>query len=144
MNGSELIIILIIISVFWSLLKKGIGNPVTDNNTNPKKDKDILAESGFIDNDSAFTISESEIIPVDEAVLESEAEEHFEETPEKDFQFHAASYHPETDETSITRETLHPQSEDLSSHGIRQAIIMAEILSPPLSNRRKAHFHHKN
>lgn len=102
-----------------------------DEEPNPDKDKDILTDSGLIDIETV----EPELVTVDESVLESEAGEHFEKTPDSDFQFHKASYHTYDKVKSDSTGTVDTIAENFNKRGIRQAIIMAEILSPPLSKR---------
>lgn len=135
MNGSELVVILVIISVFISILKKGLNVKTIGEVPLGEEDNGIFEDTELPVDDANFVLPEKDYIPAEDAVLESEAEEHFKETPVQDFQFHKAEYHTDSDEQVPSKKPMIPESEDFSPHGVRQAFIMKEILSPPLSKR---------
>lgn len=144
MNGSGLVIILVIISVFLSILKKGLNVKPIKQAPFADGDNNIFEETGSPVDDTDLPSPEKDYMPAEEAVLESEAEEHFKETPAEDFQFHKAEYHTDQDEQAYSKKTIIPIEEDFSPHGIRQAFIMKEILSPPLSKRAHGHNRHRS
>lgn len=144
MNGSELVVILVIISVFLSILKKGLNVKVIGQNPLPEEDNDIFEETGVPMEGTDLEFRGNEDKPFEDAVLESETEEHFEETPVQDFQFHEAEYHTDSSEQFASNGNIIPKEEDFSPRGIRQAFIMKEILSPPLSKRSHGFNRHRS